>query len=111
MPTLLPRDDNNTPIPAMRLVSGGAHKINFNATSARNTTAFNATTRVISIFTTRDVYVKTGNSSVTATTSDHFIPANLYYALCLGSDASDRHTHIAALRATEDGTLYISEQE
>ncbi len=47
MPTLLPKDADNNVIPALRLRgSGGAHTIAATATTARNSTAFNAETRV-----------------------------------------------------------------
>ncbi len=40
MSTLLPTDDDNNPIPAMRLKPGGAQSIAATASSARNATGF-----------------------------------------------------------------------
>lgn len=111
MPTLMPTDDNNHPIPALRLKDGGAHSIAATATSARNSSGFGADTQVISICPTVAVYVKCGSSSVTATTSDHYIPAGLYYDIAIGGDGQKQTTHIAVLRAEPtDGIVYISEK-
>lgn len=111
MPTLMPTDDNNHPIPALRLKDSGAHSIAATATSARNATAFGTDTQVISICPTVAVFVKCGPSSVTATASDHYIPAGLYYDIAIGGDGQKQTTHIAVLRAeTSDGIVYISEK-
>ncbi len=111
MPTLMPTDINDNAIPALRLRSSGAHAIAAGATSARNATAFNAETRVVSLYATVPVYVKFGNASVTATASDHYYPAGLYYDFALGGDQTGHYTHVAVLRASADGTVYVSEKE
>lgn len=110
MPTILPTDENNNPIPALRLKEGGAQKITVTAGSARNGTAFDADTRVISLFATAPVYVRFGGSSVTATNTDHYFPANTYYDMAIGGEESNHYTHIAVLRADTDCMLYISEK-
>jgi hypothetical protein len=112
MPTLLPQDSDNNPIPAMRFRSGGAHSITVTSSSARNSTAFNEDTRVISVCTDIAMYVKFGTSSVTATSSDHYLPAGIYYDIAVGGGRSGHYTHVAALRAGgADGVLKISEKE
>lgn len=110
MATLMPTDQNNNPIPALRLKDGGAHKINATATSARNSTAFNSETQIISLYATTGVYIKFGDSAVTATTSDHYFPAGVYYDFAIGGDGAAQKTHIAALRESSDGAVYISEK-
>ena len=67
MPTFLPEDANDNPIPALRLKSGGAHTIAVSASSARNASAFDTDTRVVSLYATTPVYVAFGDSSITAT--------------------------------------------
>lgn len=111
MPTLMPTDINDNAIPALRLRASGAHAIAAGAASARNTAAFNAETRVVSLYATVPVYVKFGNSAVTATASDHYYPAGLYYDFAVGGDQSGHYTHVAVLRASSDGTVYVSEKE
>lgn len=111
MPTLMPTDINDNAIPALRLRASGAHAIAAGAASARNATAFNAETRVVSLYATVPVYVKFGNASVTATASDHYYPAGLYYDFALGGDQTGHYTHVAVLRASSDGTVYVSEKE
>ena len=111
MSTKLPLDVNDNPIPALRLKDSGALVFATSAASARNTTAFNADTRVISIYATQDVYLAFGDNTVTAGGSDHFFPANTYYDFAIGGDSTGHYTHVAALRVIADGTVYISEKE
>lgn len=110
MPTMLPTDDNNNPIPALRLRDGGAQKIIVSTSSARNAVAFDAGTRVISLYATSAVYVRFGGAGVTATASDHYFPAGIYYDIAIGEEESGHATHVAALRVDSDCMLYISEK-
>ena len=111
MPTLLPQDSDENPIPVMRLKDGGAHSIAATASSARNSTAFDAETVVVSIYADVPVYLKFGGTSVTATTSDHFFPAGIYYDVAIGGERMGHSTHLAVLRAdSTDGTVYVSEK-
>lgn len=57
MPTLLPLDTDNNPIPALRLESSGAHSISASGTASRNTTAFDAGTRIVSVYADTPVYL------------------------------------------------------
>jgi hypothetical protein len=111
MTTILPRDSNDNVIPALRLRDGGAHVISASGTSARNITAFNADTRIVSLYTSSPVYLKFGDSSVTATSSDHYFPADVYYDVSIGGDKMAHYTHIAALAVSASGSVYISEKE
>lgn len=112
MTTLLPVDADNRTIPAMRLKSGAAHTIAVSATSARNATAFNAETQVVSVFATVPVFVRFGTSTVSAATTDHYFPANTYYDFAIaGGEKGPRFTHAAFVAASGTGTVYISEKE
>ena len=111
MTTLMPTDSNDNAIPALRLKSSGAHSIDASAASVRNTAAFDAETKILSVYATVPVYLKFGDSSVTATTSDHYYPAGLYYDFAIGGDQTGHYTHLAVLRASTDGTVYVSEKE
>ena len=109
--TLLPKDMNDNTIPALRLKDGAAHTITVSATAAENETAFDTSTRVISLYATVPVFVKFGVSdTVTATSSDHYFPAGIYYDVAIGGDNSAQYTHISVIRTLENGTLYISEK-
>jgi len=110
MSTLLPTDANNFPIPALRLRTGGSHSLSVTATSARNATAFNAATRVIGIYATAPVFVRLGGDTVTAVNTDHYIPADTYMDIAVAGDDEQTATHLAAIRASSDGTLYVSEK-
>lgn len=113
MTTLLPKDADNNAIPALRMRDGGAHNVSVTATSARNTIALNTETKIISLYATADMFVKFGDNAVTATTSDHFFPGGIYYdvAIAGGAGKGPHNAYVAAIRSTEDGTLYISEKE
>lgn len=111
MSSFLPTDDNNHPIPALRFRDGGAHKITAGASSARNSVAFDAGVQVISLYASVPVYLRFGGNSVTATSSDHYFPAGVYYDVAIGGEESAQSSFLAVLRAdTTDGMVYISEK-
>ena len=111
MSTKLPLDTNNNPIPALRFKNDAAHVINFTDSSARNSTAFDEDTRVVSLYATQNMYVRFGDGSVTADSGDHFFPAGQYYDVAIGGDGAGHYTHIAAIRVDTNGVLYVSEKE
>lgn len=111
MTTLLPRDADNAPIPALRLMPGGAHALAVGAASVRNAVPFAAATRVIGVYATGPVFVRTGDQTVTAATTDHYLPADTYLDLSLGGGKQGCHSHIAAVRAAGDCILHVSEKE
>jgi hypothetical protein len=111
MTTKLPMDANDNPIPALRLKDGGAHTLAVTSSSARNATAFADETRVVSLYSTVDITVKFGDNATTASTTDHFFPAGVYYDVAIGGDGTGHSAYIAALAASSDGTLYMSEKE
>lgn len=111
MTTFLPKDIDNAAVPAVRLKASGAHAVNVTDTTARNSTAFDATTRIVSLYATGPVYIKFGDVTVTATASDHYFPEGVYYDFAIGGDKVRHYTHIAVLRADSNCELYISEKE
>ena len=111
MPTILPRDVKNIPLPALRLKDDGSHAVTVTGTSARNAVAFNVQTRVISLYATGPVYLRFGSSSVTATTADHYFPEGVYYDIAIGGGDIGQSSHVAVIRANYDCQLFISEKE
>lgn len=111
MATLLPRDADNTPIPTLGLKPGGAHTIAVTATSARNATAFAAETRVIGVYATGPVFIRTGDNTVTATATDHYLPPDTYCDIAIGGSKRSQCSHLAAIRASYDCVVYVSEKE
>lgn len=111
MTTLMPTDSNDNAIPALRLKDNGAHAITIGASTTRNITAFNATTKIVSLYADVPTYIACGGASVTATTSDHYFPAGVYYDIAIGGDNTAHYTHIATLQVGSGGTLYVSEKE
>jgi hypothetical protein len=108
----MPQDSDSNPIPALRLRSGsGAHAITASGTSARNTTAFNDETRVISVFATVPVYINFGDAGITATNTSHYFPEGVYYDFSIGGDNAGHYSHLAVLQVSAGGTVYISEKE
>lgn len=108
--TTLPRDNDNQTIQALRLADGKAHNINATDSSARNGTAFDDETRIISVYATVPVYLNFGDVSVTASSLDHYFPEGLYYDFAIGGDKTLHYTHLSVLAADNDGTVYISEK-
>ena len=112
MTTYLPRDAHGNPIPAVRLKAGAAHTIAVGAASARNSVAFGADTRLVSLYATGPLHINFGGGTVTAAATDHYYPGGFYYDFAIGGDETAHYTHVAALRAGgSDCTLYISEKE
>lgn len=112
MPTLMPRDDDNFAIPALAMKPDCAHSVSFDAaSSSRNSTAFDPRTRVVSIFATDNVFLRFGDSSVTASTSDHFFPAGIYYDVAISNVKTTHYDYIAIRGAGTSGTVYLSEKE
>lgn len=110
--TILPQDTFDRPIPALRLKPGAAHSIAAGASSARNSTGFGDTTRIISLYATIPVFLRFGGSGVTAAPTDHYFPDGLYYDVAIGGDEATQYKHVAVIRAgSTDGTVYISEKE
>ena len=110
MTTQLPLDMNNNAIPALRLRNDGAHVIAAASSSARNATAFADDTKIISVYASVPVYINMGGADVTASTSDHYYPAGLYYDFAIGDEHSGHASHVAILRVESDGNVYISEK-
>jgi len=111
MSTFLPQDSNENPIPALRFKNGGAHAVAAGGASVRNSSAFAAGTRIVSLFATAPVFVNFGDSSVTADTGDHYFPAGVYYDVSIGGDNTAHYTHLAVLAVDGDGAVYVSEKE
>lgn len=112
MATLLPKDADNNIIPTLRLKSGGAHALTATAVSDRNDTAFASTTRVVSLYATGPVFVRFGNDSVAATSSDHYFPQGIYYDFAISGGDKGSHTpYVAVLAVSTDCVVYVSEKE
>lgn len=111
MPTFLPRDHDNNPIPALRVKRDAAHHLTVSGSSTRNTTAFDEDTKIIGLYADVPVYIAFGDETVTATISDHYFPAGLYYDIAIRSEKGGSYSHMAVICADEDGTLHISEKE
>ncbi len=110
MPTLLPVDSDNHAIPVLSLRPGASQSVSVTATSARTATAFNSDTRVIGIYATVPMFVRLGDNTVTATTSDHYLPADTYMDISISNNANQSYAYIAAIQSSSNGTLYISEK-
>ena len=105
----MPTDAQGHPIQALRL-GPAAHKVTYNATSARNTNPFSMGVDVVYLYATTDCYVKFGTStSVAATTSDFFIPAGQMLPFAIRGDQAPTYSYIAAIQSSAAGTLYVSE--
>lgn len=108
----MPQDSDSNPIPALRIRSGaGAHAITASASSTRNATAFDADTRVVSVYATVPVYLNFGGSSVTASSTSHYFPSGVYYDFAIGGEQTGHFTHLAVLQVSAGGTVYVSEKE
>lgn len=65
-----------------------AQTVTTSGTSARNGTDFDSKTEILRIRSTGNVYYSLGDSAVTASSSDHFLPADTTYDI--STDNADR---------------------
>ena len=82
----------------------GQH-FSYTGTSARNTTALAAD--LITVHSTTDCYLKFGAGTVTASSSNydfHLVAGQYFYLRTNGA------THIAAIRVSANGILYLNEE-
>lgn len=107
--TRMPTDAGGNPIPAIQLREDKAHHLTAGAAATRNTTAFDKYTSVISLFvegTGEGIYLRFGDSTVTATNASHHFPTGVYYNFALKEGV----THVSVLRkGTTDQVVHISE--
>ena len=108
--TVLPRDVDDRVIPALRLRPGAAQTVAVTSASARPATAFNTETRVISLYATVPMFVRLGDNTVTAAATDHFLPAETYLDIAVGGGKVTQYGYVAFIRASSDGTVYVSEK-
>ena len=65
---------------------------------------------MISVYATVPMFIRLGDSTVTATTSDHYLPAEAYLDIAVGGGRATQYGYAAFIRASSDGTVYISEK-
>ena len=112
MTTILPLDDEQNIIPALRLRQGGAQSIAASTgASARTAMPFAATTRVVSVYASGNVYIAFGGAAVTASATDHYYPTGVYYDFAIGGGAVAQYPALAVLAADSACTVYVSEKE
>jgi hypothetical protein len=111
MTTLLPQDSDHNIIPALRLKKDGAHTLAVVKSSVRTATAFDGDTRIVSLYANVPVFVAFGDGAATATTSDHYFPAGVYYDLSIGGGNTGQYSHVAVLAVSGGGDVYLSEKE
>lgn len=108
-----PRDDGNEPIPVLGLRPNKGHQVP-HTTSSNTSPAISPSVRVVSLYSTTDCFIETGNVTITANQSNsHFLPSGFIYDVSLGAEttASQNDKYVAVISATSPGTLYISERE
>lgn len=93
------RNDARVPFP----VNGGTQSVAFLVTSVATTNAVGVQTRRVSLYASTDCHVRF-EGTPTATTSDFFLPAGTQIMLAIRPSQK-----VAAIRASADGTLYVSE--
>lgn len=108
----LPKDAAGHPIQAVPLKAGSHQAVSITGTSARTSTDFDdptnadqGNTRLIRVWADVPTHIRTGDSSVTATTDDPLLRADTveYLPLPVG------HDRIAGIKLTggDDGNLYV----
>jgi len=104
-----PKDENNNAIPILPLKPGGGQKVTIAAASARSTAV---ATQAVTLHANCNCFVEIGDSTVIASTStSHYLPELQTYDIGTGIAFGAADTrHVAVIRDTADGVLYISER-
>lgn len=93
------RSDTRVPYPL-----GVSQSVSVASTSARTAAGVGEFTRHVMIYSSGDAYYNFGDSSVTATTSDTFIPAGAEHFVQIRGNQ-----YVAFIRDSADGTAHVSE--
>lgn len=94
------RNDARLPYPK----DDGYQAVSFTASSARTSAGVGEQTRQVVLYADQDCHIAYGDSAVTATTSDFFLPASVVMFLQIRPGQ-----YVAAIRSSADGTLHVSE--
>lgn len=99
----LPRDTFGNPVQALQPDPAGAVAGSVASSSARIT--LTAATELVRIAASTACYIKFGDNTVAATTSDTFFPAGVEIFAVPESAPGVPYTHLAFIRQTSDGVI------
>lgn len=91
-----------------RSTIGASSKLSVSGSSSRTQLLANpaaAGPAVFVLLATQDMHLRQGTSSVTATTNDFLLKADIYYAITVENKNQE---YIAAIQDSTAGTLYIT---
>lgn len=94
-------DANNVPVQGV-LCPLLSENISISGITNRNSTAF--TYKVIRVISAVGCFIKLGNSTVTATSADHYLPPNVIEYFTVKD-----YTHIAAITSGATGNFFVSQ--
>lgn len=112
--TTMPADDRNQAINVLGLNPGKGHQVPFTSSSSNASPQISETISVVSVYSTVDAFIQTGDSDVSCTTSNgHFLPASTIIDLGLGGGALVREfdKFVCVIGSSGSGTLYVSERK
>lgn len=109
--TRLVRDDDNVPMPIMPW--GFTHNLMPNeSTAARNATPISDSCGVISVIAIGGgAHFRQGDATVTATTSDPFLPAGIWHELPVFEGSGSSHVSFIAATGAGSITTQICERQ
>lgn len=110
-----PKDNANEPIPVLGFRPNGGHIVPFTTDSSNTSPRISTSVRVITLYSTQDVFIETGTSDsiVSNTTNSHFIPKTVPYDISLGPEtvSANNDRFVAVIADSSAGKLYISERD
>lgn len=108
--TQMPADARGVTIPLLPF-KGIAHKITATATSARNASAISADVGIVTVATTADVWMRTGDNTITADDAGTDGASTLVMAgAMIDFILTEAHRHIAFKAVSDEGIVVISER-
>lgn len=115
MTTRLPVDAYGYSIEVFRLKDGGAITLAANTAASTLSARLSNSVDIISVMSTVNTYIATGNSATVASSSTHYLREHERVFLSLGrvstggQDSDERHGYLAVRSVTANGNVYISQ--
>ena len=114
MTTQMPMEGGNQAINVLGLNPGKGHQVPFTSSSANTSPEISETISVVTVYSTADCFIQTGDADVTCTTSNgHFLQSSTIIDLGLGGGIQVRNfdKYLCVIGSSGSGTLYVSERK
>ena len=104
-----PRDQGGQTIPVLGIRPHGSHRVDFASTTSETSNVFDSRTQVVTIYSTQDCYIETGDVTVNVENAA-FIASSVPYDIAVKDRVDTSRTCLSVRGANSAGTMYINER-